>query len=74
MLTKQELDVLKSKLPKNGYELIARKTDKTVAAITKIFNDPERYKKSVIDAAIEIIEEEKKSLEVQKAKIQGLAS
>jgi len=74
-ISRTELRILREKLPVGGYELVASKLHRVTAeAVRKVLNDPKRYNSKVIDAAIEVVKEQKEKLELQKEAIKELAS
>ncbi|WP_316780445.1 hypothetical protein [Pedobacter antarcticus] len=74
-LDKQELEAIKAKLPEGGYKLISSKLNRVTAeAVRKVLNEPNRYNRKVIDAALEVIKEHQEILESQKAIIKSLNS
>lgn len=75
-LTKRELDTLRKNLPENGYFILSQKFNKSEGSIKKILTEPQRYKKEIVDGALDLIEEHTqsiaKSLDEQKSRIQKL--
>jgi hypothetical protein len=74
-LTQTELKTLRDKLPDGGYKLVASKlTRVTAETVRKVLSDPARYKREVIDAAIEVVKEQKELLAAQREAIKEIAS
>lgn len=69
MVTKKELQKIKSTLPINGYSLIAAKTGLSTNIISHAFNNPKRYKTGVVEAALEVIKEYKQQVSDLKNRI-----
>lgn len=69
MLTKREVQTLKSALPPDGYKRIENKTGISYQLISKSFSDPKRLKIDVIQAALEVVEDFKKEVSQLKSKI-----
>jgi hypothetical protein len=74
MITKRELQKLKDALPSDGYTKIEEKTGIQYQLIVKSFNDPKRFKKEVIEAALEVIKEYKAEVLALKSQIKTIAS
>jgi len=56
MLNKDALKAIKQKLPKDGIQMISEKTGVSKDSVKKILNEPSRFNKKVIEAALKIIE------------------
>lgn len=78
MLNNQDLETLKSSLPKDWVEKVREETKYSASRIRQALNFPNKYNKLIINAAIKVAKDYKESeileLEIQKASIQELAS
>jgi hypothetical protein len=72
MLAKKDLTILKNKLPKGAYQLIAEEANCSKETVRQCLNQPKRYNEKIINAAIALVEREKKVIEDFKSKIQNL--
>lgn len=62
MLNKRALAAIKKKLPKDGFQLVSDKSGVSKESVKKILNDPLRFNKDVIAAALTVIEEYQEEL------------
>ncbi len=62
MLNKRALAAIKRKLPKDVFQLVSDKSGVSKESVKKILNDPLRFNKDVIAAALTVIEEYQEEL------------
>ena len=66
MLNKRELATIRKALPKDGYQMIAKKVgDTSSEAVRKVLSDPKRHNAQVIQTAIDLIDSYKKQQEAE---------
>jgi len=77
MLTKRESNKIIKALPLNGYQLVSEKLNGEYSAehIRKVLNGActVKYNKKIVDAALQLIEEDRLEVEAQKQKIKQLS-
>lgn len=73
MLTKRELEKIKSSLPPRWTFIISERAKVSPSLAQKVMNDPRRYNSTVMEAAIQLAAEHKAEILNQKQRIKGLA-
>ena len=74
MLTIEELKTLRDALPYNSTKLIISKcTRVSTSMVSRALNKPEHYRKDIIDAALEVVQEHRDSIETQRSQISALS-
>lgn len=68
----QELEKLKSALPSNHLDELSKRTGFSTAYIWQVLNEKRNQKPVIIDAAIQLAEEEKQAEEQRKNRIENL--
>lgn len=70
MYTKEELEEIRTALPKGGFSLVAEKLPGTTPdAVKMVLTYPERFRPEVFDAVVEVMEEYKTRVKNQKKKV-----
>lgn len=74
MLNKKELNAIRKKLPTNAYQRIADRTGLSTSMVGKALRDPKHFNATIIEKAIEVIEDYKMEMELLKVKIKQVTS
>lgn len=73
MLSLEELKIVRDALPYNGSKLIKARFKRISASqISRTLNNPDFYRKDILDAALEVIAEYNESVKSQRTKISEL--
>ena len=72
-ITKEELEIIREWLPEGAKENIALKFGLAVSTVEQILINPSRFKKSVIDYSLELVEEHQREIQAMRDKIKAIA-
>ncbi len=74
MLNRRELGALRKKLPEKGYQKIAERTGYTSSMVGKTLRDPKHFNATIINKALEVIEEYRHESNDLKNKVKQITS